>query len=102
MEYDGVNGVVLLNNEQGTDGSSIGGSTSSFWAYTVTNSGINEGITNQGWPDGFLDPSVSAWELYHNKGETEFSNMINGYLSEMSWEAFLDFIGKCEGCRANP
>ena len=98
MEYDGVNGVVLLNNDQGTDGS--GGTTSSTISYQYNLSG---GIVNIDWNGLYAtdDEAREAFESFDSQEafEENLSTQINLWLSSKPEEGKLDFYIRFRSCQ---
>lgn len=98
MEYDGVNGVVLLNNDQGTDGS--GGTTSSTISYRYNLSG---GIVNMGW-NGLYATDDEVREAFETFGSQEafednLSTNINLWLNSAPEEGKEDFYSYFRDCQ---
>lgn len=98
VPYDGVNGISLMNNDTGTDGS--GGTTEGNvrYQYVISQTG-SSGISGIGWGDWEKDPE-DIFKLYTDspaKFEEELESFIfsqlNHSLPEKRKEFFAEFVG---------
>lgn len=101
VPYDGVNGISLMNNDTGTDGS--GGTTEGNvrYQYVISQTG-SSGISGIGWGD-WEKTGEEIFELYTDdsvKFEEELGSFISSQLSHLDEAIRTGFFVKFVGCQA--
>lgn len=103
MEYDGVNGVVIMSVDPEAIGSKEEGATTGIggFYYQVTENGVNSGITAISWPSDLFSSTTEAWDYVRNYGSEELNEKVTAYIQNLydndlpSWLALYDAYPDC-------